>query len=224
MERPIGDKIDFTGPWPVPSTTALTGQYCRLERAALAHSDDLFHAYSQDPTGQNWTYLPYGLPMHREAFEALYKSTCFGADPYFFVVVDPEHGAVGWASYLRINARDGSIEVGWISFSPLMQRSRASTEAMYLMMRYAFEDLGYRRYEWKCDALNAPSRAAAERLGFTYEGTFRQATHYKGRNRDTAWFSILDHEWPTQKTRFERWLDPTNFDAAGQQKARLQDC
>ena len=127
------------------------------------------------------------------------------------------------AAYLRIDPANGVIEVGHINHSPRLQRTRAATEAMYLMMRRAFDELGYRRYEWKCDSLNAPSRAAAERLGFQYEGLFRQALVYKGRNRDTAWFSIVDREWPALRTAFDRWLDPANFDEAGRQKARLSE-
>jgi RimJ/RimL family protein N-acetyltransferase len=132
-----------------------------------------------------------------------------------------EGKAVGHASYLRITPASAAIEVGFINLSPALQRTRAATEFQFLMMARAFDELGYRRYEWKCDALNAPSRRAAERLGFTYEGTFRQATHYKGRNRDTAWFSILDGEWPELKARFTRWLDPGNFDPTGRQITSL---
>lgn len=132
--------------------------------------------------------------------------------------------AVGLASYLRIDPAVGVIEVGHIHFSPLMQRTPMATECMYLMMRRVFDELGYRRYEWKCDNLNAPSKLAAERLGFSYDGLFKQATMYKGRNRDTAWFSILDNDWPSLKQGFESWLQVANFDAQGQQIRRLQDC
>jgi RimJ/RimL family protein N-acetyltransferase len=130
---------------------------------------------------------------------------------------------VGIVSYLRIDPVNGSIEVGWVTWSPLMQRSAISTEAHYLLMKHAFEELGYRRYEWKCNALNGPSMKAAERLGFTYEGTFRQAVIVKGRNRDTAWFSMIDKEWPTLRSAFEAWLKPDNFDADGRQRKRLED-
>jgi RimJ/RimL family protein N-acetyltransferase len=142
-------------------------------------------------------------------------------DPQFFAIVDPASArAVGVASYLRITPASGSIEVGHINYSPLLQRKPAATEAMYLMMANAF-DLGYRRYEWKCDALNAPSRSAAQRLGLSYEGIFRQATVVKGRNRDTAWYASIDSEWPALRNAFLRWLDPANFDAAGKQKQSL---
>jgi RimJ/RimL family protein N-acetyltransferase len=139
-------------------------------------------------------------------------------DPLFFTILAPQPAGV--AAYLRIAPEAGSIEVGHINFSPLLQRTAAATEAMYLMMARVF-DLGYRRYEWKCDALNAPSRRAAERLGFTFEGIFRQATVYKGRNRDSAWYSIIDQEWPARRAAFERWLAPENFDAHGRQRAKL---
>jgi RimJ/RimL family protein N-acetyltransferase len=144
-------------------------------------------------------------------------------DPQFYTVLDGDGQPLGTASYLRINPEAASIEVGWISFSPRLQRTIMSTEAMALMMTRAFDELEYRRYEWKCDALNAPSRAAAERLGFTYEGTHRQATVVKGRNRDTAWFSILDQEWPRIKRGLTAWLDPGNFDEKGRQMTPLSD-
>ena len=146
------------------------------------------------------------------------------ADPLLFALVDPATGkAVGHATYMRIEPAQRVIEVGNILYTRALQRTPAATEAMYLMARHAFEDLGYRRYEWKCNAFNAPSRAAAKRLGFTYEGLFRQHMIVKGRNRDTAWFSLLDSEWPHAKAAFEAWLSPDNFDAEGRQKARLED-
>src|SRR5260370_41161988 len=146
-----------------------------------------------------------------------------GTDPQFHAVVDLGGGkAVGLASYLRIDPAAGSIEVGHINYSPLLQRTPAATEAMYLMMKRAF-DLGYRRYEWKCDALNAASRAAAQRIGLSFEGVFRQATAYKGRDRDTAWYAAIAQAWPELQAAFRRWLDPANFDAKGQQPTRLAD-
>jgi RimJ/RimL family protein N-acetyltransferase len=146
-------------------------------------------------------------------------------DPTFYAIVDTASGSpVGVASYLRIAPDMGSIEVGHLSYSPALQRTAAATEAMYLMMRRAFDELGYRRYEWKCDSLNAPSRAAAIRLGFQYEGLFRDAVVYKGRNRDNAWYSIVADEWPALRTAFERWLDPANFGPEGGQILRLAQC
>ncbi len=149
-------------------------------------------------------------------------SSCTGDDPLFHTILDSDDVPVGLASYLRIDPDNGSIEVGHIHYSPLLQRQPAGTEAMFLMMSQVFDELGYRRYEWKCDALNASSRRAAERLGFTYEGTFRQATHYKGRNRDTAWFSIIDKDWPRICDAFNLWLELANFDDSGKQKSSLR--
>lgn len=207
-----------------PPRTVLEGRTCRVEPLDPArHADDLFVANARDSDGRGWTYLPYGPFADRAAYDAWMSATCCGDDPLFHAIVDAATGrAVGVASYLRVDPHAGSIEVGHLRFSPLLQRSIASTEAMYLMMKRAFE-LGYRRYEWKCDALNAPSRAAAERLGFTFEGVFRQAIVIKRRNRDTAWFSILDGEWPRLDAAFRRWLDPANFASDGTQKLRLSE-
>lgn len=212
---------DWTRP-PFPPRAVLEGRTCRVEPLDPArHADDLFAANALDVDGRGWTYLPYGPFADRSAYDAWMSKTCLGEDPLFHAIVDAATGrAVGVASYLRIDPAAGSIEVGHLRFSPLLQRSVASTEAMYLMMKRVFE-LGYRRYEWKCDALNAPSRAAAERLGFTFEGVFRQAIVVKRRNRDTAWFSILDSEWPRLDAAFRRWLDPANFAPDGAQRTSL---
>jgi RimJ/RimL family protein N-acetyltransferase len=181
----------------------------------------LFEANALDADGRNWTYLFVGPFPDFAEYRAWVESQCKSSDPLFYAVVDSALGrATGVASYLRIAPAAGSIEVGHINFSPLLQRTRAATEAMYLMMRHAFE-LGYRRYEWKCDSLNAPSRAAALRLGLSYEGIFRQAIVVKGRSRDTAWFAAIDQEWPELKNAFERWLDPENFDNEGRQRVSL---
>ena len=224
LDQPIGFPLPG---WRVPEPPpreALVGRYCRLEPLDPArHAEQLFAANALDDDGRGWTYLPYGPFADCDAYLAWMSATCLGNDPLFHAVVDGASGkAVGVASYLRIEPRAGSIEVGHLRFSPLLQRSPASTEAMYLLMKRAFA-LGYRRYEWKCDALNAPSRAAAMRLGFVFEGIFRQAIVYKGRNRDTAWFSILDSEWPRLDVAFTRWLDPANFALDGRQKQRLRD-
>jgi RimJ/RimL family protein N-acetyltransferase len=201
----------------------MRGRLCRLEPLDPArHGDDLHRAYALDTDARHWTYLPYGPFADREAYRQWLESVWRGDDPLFFAVVDATGGVVGVASYLRIDPGNGSIEVGHLRFSSLLQRKPAATEAMYLMMRRAFE-LGYRRYEWKCDALNAPSRAAALRLGLSYEGIFRQAMVIKGRNRDTAWFAATDRDWPALDAAFRRWLDPANFDAAGRQRVRLSD-
>jgi RimJ/RimL family protein N-acetyltransferase len=165
--------------------------------------------------------MPYGPFPDEAAFLAWAEVAERSDDPLFFAVVDRGR-PVGVAAYLRITPAAGSIEVGSITYAPSLQRTAGATEAMYLMMRQAFE-LGYRRYEWKCDVLNAPSRLAAERLGFTFEGVFRSHMVYKGRNRDTAWYSVIDSEWPALDGRFRRWLDPANFDDTGRQRRRLVD-
>jgi RimJ/RimL family protein N-acetyltransferase len=206
-----------------PGGAIMQGELCRLEPVDVdQHAHDLLAAFKQDRDSRNWTYLPYG-PFATEAeLRNWMLSTCLGDDPCFFSVIDLATGkAVGVASYLRIVPGVGVIEVGHIHFSPLMQGKPISTEAMYLMMRQVFDVWGYRRYEWKCDALNRPSCAAAQRLGFMFEGIFRQATMYKQRNRDTAWYSILDREWPTAKAVFESWMEAGNFAADGGQKTSL---
>ena len=222
LGQPIGCALPGFRPPPRPPRAPLEGRWCRVEPlSAAVHGADLWNAYAVDAEGRVWTYLANG-PFRSDAeFAAFIASREPATDPLFFAIVDAATGrAGGMASYLRIEPAHGSIEVGHLAFSPRLQRTRAATEAMYLMMRQAFE-LGYRRYEWKCDALNAPSRRAAERLGFLYEGTFRQATVYKGRNRDTAWYSVIDAEWPARAAAFEAWLDPANFDAAGRQRQPL---
>jgi RimJ/RimL family protein N-acetyltransferase len=203
----------------------MQGRLCRLEPLDVAkHAAALHEAHAADREGRNWTYLPYGPFASAAEYARWVEWAVAQGDPQFFAIVDGATGQpVGTASYLRIEPAMGVIEVGHLAFSPALQRRPAATEAMYLMMRRVFDELGYRRYEWKCDALNAPSRRAAERLGFRYEGTFRQAVVIKGRNRDTAWFSILDREWPALKVAFERWLDPANFDGAGAQRRRLEE-
>ena len=207
---------------PRPSPDVLQGRYCRLEPLSTAHAASLFAANMHDAPGHtNWTYLPYGPFLTLEAYVQWVSSFVGTADPFFYAVIDLLSGqATGVASYLRIDPGNGSIEVGHINFSPLLQRTRAATEAMFLMMKNAFE-LGYRRYEWKCNALNLPSRRAAQRLGLSYEGIFRQAAVVKGRNRDTAWFAAIDAEWPALKASFETWLDVNNFDVQGRQIRHL---
>lgn len=201
----------------------MQGRYCRLEPIDERFAADLHAANTRDADGRTWTYLPYG-PFSSEAdYRRWLTTTCLGDDPMFHVVVDlMTRRAVGVAAYLRIAPASGAIEVGHVHFSPPLQRGRAATEAMYLMMKRAF-GLGYRRYEWKCDALNAQSRAAAQRLGLSYEGIFRQATVYRNRNRDTAWYAAIDAEWPALARAFETWLDPSNFDETGHQRLRLSD-
>ncbi|MGC9237019.1 MAG: GNAT family N-acetyltransferase [Thiomonas sp.] len=219
---PLGAAVPHWTPPPAPGRQPLLGQFCTLEPAdAQRHAADLFAAYSMEARGDLWAYLPYGPFGTQRAYAQWMQSNCGGLDPLFFAIVDHASGkALGLASYLRITPAAGSIEIGHLAFSPLLQRRRAATEALYLLMREAFA-LGYRRLEWKCNALNAASRQAAIRLGFTFEGVFRQAAVVKGRNRDTAWFSIIDCEWPTLDAAFAHWLAPDNFDENGQQRERL---
>ncbi|QTL04067.1 GNAT family N-acetyltransferase [Aquabacter sp. L1I39] len=188
------------------------------------HAADLYAASHGPGDEALWTYLSPAPFPDETTFRRYYAEAATKADPLLFALVDPASGkAVGHATYMRIEPAQRVIEVGNILYTRALQRTPAATEAMYLMARHAFEDLGYRRYEWKCNAFNAPSRAAAKRLGFTYEGLFRQHMIVKGRNRDTAWFSLLDTEWPRAKAAFEAWLSADNFDADGRQKARLED-
>jgi RimJ/RimL family protein N-acetyltransferase len=198
------------------------GRFCTVEPLDLArHARDLYEANSLDREQRMWTYLFSGPYASFEDYERWLAERAPSQDPLFQAFVSHATGrAVGLGSFMRIEPAAGSIEVGHIAMSPLLQRTPAATEVMYLMMRHAFE-LGYRRYEWKCDSLNEKSRYAAERLGFTYEGLFRQAIVYKGRSRDTAWYSIIDKEWPRVRDALERWLDPANFDADGRQRASL---
>lgn len=225
LGQPVGVPLPDWTPRPLPPRTPMTGRFCRVEPLDTGrHAAPLFDACALDAEGRNWTYLGYGPFPDVHAYRSWMTGAVAGSDPLFHAVVDAATDrAVGVASYLRIDRGSGVIEVGHLNFSPLMQRSPVATEAMALMMRRAFDELGYRRYEWKCDSLNAPSRAAAERLGFTYEGTFRQALVYKGRNRDTAWYSITDGEWPAIRAAFDAWLDPANFDADGRQIRRLSE-
>ena len=201
----------------------MEGRYVALEPLdPAAHGDALFegtHGQEKDPL---WLYLFEGPFPDRASFDAHLRHKAAGDDPLFFAIVEQgSRRAAGYASFMRIEPKHRVIEVGSILYTPELQRTPGGTEAMYLMARHVFEDLGYRRYEWKCDARNEPSRRAARRLGFIFEGIFRQHMIVKGRNRDTAWFSMLDVEWPACKAAFERWLDPANFDAAGRQKAAL---
>ena len=219
----VGLPVRDWSPAQFPSDDVLIGRYCRVERLVVErHVTDLFEANASDPTDANWTYLSYGPFPTLDAYRSWMTDVCLSDDPMFFAVVDSPTGrAVGLASLLRISPEDGTIEVGHINFSPLLQRTRASTESMYLLMARVFDDWKYRRYEWKCNSLNGPSVAAARRLGFTYEGTHRKAQVSKGRNRDTSWFSITDDEWPAIKQRLQAWLDPSNFDDSGRQLTSL---
>jgi len=225
LGQPIGEPVPNWVSRPVPARTALQGRTCRLEPLRdEAHAARLHEQYRADREGALWTYLPYG-PFEAASHYARWVQWAQSqTDPIFYAIVDLASGEpVGVASYLRIDPAMGAIEVGHLCFAPALQRTAASSEAMYLMMRHAFDDLGYRRYEWKCDSLNAPSLAAARRLGFRFEGTFRQAVVTKGRNRDTSWLSIVDGEWPPIRTALEAWLAPSNFDTTGRQRRAIGD-
>lgn len=221
---PIGDPLPagWAGAMPLP-VTPLEGRRIRLEPVDPPHHAPGLHAaFSADTGGRIWTYLGYGPFPDAGAYRAFLEERLAGPDPQGYVVREHETGRLsGIASYLRINPAHGVIEVGHICFAPALQATAAATETMFMMMRHVFDDLGYRRYEWKCDALNARSVQAARRLGFRFEGIFRQATTYKGRNRDTAWFAVLDCEWPVLRTAYETWLADGNFDRDGNQRLSL---
>jgi RimJ/RimL family protein N-acetyltransferase len=221
---PQVNPIASLDPAPRPRRVRLEGRYVDLEPlSASAHSQSLWNAVRGPEHDGLWTYLFDGPFADRNAFDAAVSKKSSTDDPLFFAILDRADGqAVGYASYMRIEPAHRVIEVGGILYTPRLQSTRGATEAMYLMARHIFEDLGYRRYEWKCDSDNDPSRRAAARLGFTFEGLFRQHMIVKGRNRDTAWFSMLDSEWPARKAAFERWLDPANFDDAGRQRSPLR--
>ncbi len=205
------------------SRVALEGELVRLEPVDVArHAGQLFAAQSSAP--ELWAYLPYGPFESETAFRVWLTERAATSDPLFYAIIERSSGrALGMASFLRVEQGHGVIEVGHIWYSPALQRTRLATEAMYVMARHVFDDLGYRRYEWKCNALNEPSRRAAVRLGFTFEGVFRQHMVIKGENRDTAWYSMLDGEWPAAKAAFEAWLRPENFDAEGRQLRSLAE-
>ncbi|MEZ5841543.1 MAG: GNAT family protein [Hyphomicrobiales bacterium] len=222
LGQPVGATLDGWTPPPAPQPVTLEGRWCRLVPLDPgAHARPLFEAFAEDRDGRLWTYMAYGPFAGFEDFAGVLDGLAARPDMVFFTILDAASGAPrGLAAYLRIDPRMGSVEVGSITYAPVLQQTAAATEAMALMMRHAFE-LGYRRYEWKCDALNEPSRRAALRLGFTFEGIFRQHFVIKGRNRDTAWYAILDHEWPRLAAAFDGWLAPENFDGAGRQKRPL---
>jgi RimJ/RimL family protein N-acetyltransferase len=224
LGQKIGLEVQGWAPVKRPSRITLAGRFCRVEPLDVgAHAADLHEANCLEPTGRNWTYLPYGPFPDLASYRAWVETVVTHDDPLFYAIIDlATNKAVGVATLMRIDPANGVIETGHLSYSPHLQRHPAATEAMFLLMRYIFDDLGNRRYEWKCHALNEPSNAAALRLGFTYEGCFRQAVVTRGRNRDTNWYSIIDREWPTLKIAYENWLSPANFDANGQQRQSLR--
>lgn len=222
LGQPIGHVVPNWQPVAFPVREEMRGRFCRLEPLdADQHGQDLYQANALDKEGRSWTYLPYGPFADFSEYKNWLTQSAQGTDPLYFAIVSETTGkAIGVSSYLRIDPNHGCIEVGHLNFSPLLQATPAATEAMYLMMERAF-DLGYRRYEWKCHSMNAPSRRAAQRFGFSFEGIFRQAVVIKGRNRDTAWYSIIDQEWPALRSAFHQWLAPTNFDDQGKQRLSL---
>jgi RimJ/RimL family protein N-acetyltransferase len=221
--QPIGFPVPDWTQRPRPPRTPVEGRFAAIEPIDPdRHAADLHAANAVDGEGRMWTYMAYGPFASAAEYRRWMESACLGDDPLFHAIRDLRTGrAAGVASYLRIDPPVGVIEVGHIALAPALQKTVAATEAMFLMMARVFDELGYRRYEWKCDALNAPSRRAAERLGFSFEGVFRQATIYKNRNRDTAWYAVIDRDWPALKRAYERWLAPENFDAQGRQRVSL---
>jgi len=206
-----------------PAKTILQGRYCRLEPIVIdKHAAKLFEVLAIDNQGESWTYLPYGPFDSFPEFQTWLTTTMSDQDTLLYAIVDVKTGEpLGISGYLRINGEHGVIEVGHLHFSALLKRTSLASEAIYLMLKHAFDDYGYRRCEWKCNNLNEASKLAAARFGFTFEGIFRQNHVFKNRNRDTAWFSIIDGEWPSLKEKFEKWLDPSNFDTTGKQILKL---
>ena len=225
LGQPIGDALLDFQPGDLPNLERIEGQYVIIERLSKdKHGTDLYEVYGPDSPVDMWTYL-FQTPAQSQAEWSQKLDLMLAAqDRFHYAIVDKESGkALGTFALMRIDRNNRVIEVGAVTYSPKLKRTRLATEAQYLLARYVFEELEYRRYEWKCDSLNQPSRRAAERLGFTYEGRFRQAVVYKGRNRDTDWLSMIDKDWPADKSRLEKWLSPDNFDKKGQQIKALSD-
>ena len=212
-------------PRPRPARRILDGRYVRLEPLDPGlHGDDLFEASSVADAGSRFAWLPDTPPQSRAEFQSWLDKSAASEDPLYYAVIDKASGkAVGRQTLLRIDPANGVIEIGHVYWGPEMARTRGATEAQFLFARHVFDDLGYRRYEWKCNNRNEPSKRAAERFGFQFEGIFRQHMIVKGENRDTAWYSIIDKEWPALRKAYEAWLDPANFDSNGTQKQRLEE-
>jgi len=222
----IGESVVGHTSGKLPAIDFLEGRYARIEALSVEkHAEDLLAVYGPDTPREMWTYLFQEPVADMEELVNLLNQMLARKDRFFYAILDRETGkALGTFSLMRIDQANRTIEVGAVTFSPALKQTRMGTEAHYLLARYVFEELNYRRYEWKCDALNLPSRKAAERLGFVYEGTFRQAVIYKGRTRDTDWMSMIDKDWPKVKARFEAWLKSENFDENGQQLKSLREC
>lgn len=224
LGQPVGPEVSGWVPPPLPGRDPLAGRFCRLEPLdSLCHAAALREAFALDPEGRMWTYLPYGPFAGEGEFRGWLDRMAAGPDSLSFAVVPQGgDGASGLCAYLRLQPAEGTIEIGHLAFSPLLQKTPAATEAVYLLMERVFA-LGFRRCEWKCHDLNAPSHAAARRFGFAFEGVWRQATVVKGRSRDTAWYAVVDGDWPRLQAAFRRWLAPENFDGEGRQRVRLSE-
>ena len=222
--QPIGDEVPEWQPRPLPERTTLEGHYCYLEPLDVGkHSESLFDAWHSIDDDRDWTYFSIDRPATQHECDTYITKISSLKDPLYFAVIDKAtQRAIGGVSLMRIDAANGVAEIGWVNWSPLMKRSRFGTEAIYLLLSYLFDSLGYRRCEWKCNSLNDASNLAARRLGFQFEGIFRQALLTKGHNRDTCWYSIIDQEWQPIKTAFNQWLSSENFSADGQQKQKLE--
>lgn len=223
FQQPVGAPAPEWTARPRPERVTLQGRFCRLEPLdAARHAADLHEAYAQAPDQRGWTYMLMGPFDDADSYRAYAEQAAQGSDALHYAVIDLSSGrAAGTLALMRIDPANGAIEVGTVMFSPALQRTPASTEAQFLLMRYAFDTLGYRRYEWKCDSLNGPSRQAASRLGFQFEGVFRQSGFYKGRSRDTAWFAIIRSDWPALRLALAQWLAPANLPADGGQRQSL---
>lgn len=222
--QPVGDSLSDWTPRSAPQRVRIQGRYAIVEPLVVSdHVNSLWEKFESAPD-ELWTYLSVGPFSDKRNYEEYLSQASVTADPLHFAICDAESGkALGTFALMRQDAVHGVVEMGWVTYSPQLQGTRIATEAQFLMMTYVFDELGYRRYEWKCDSLNEPSRKAAQRLGFTYEGCFRNATVYKQRSRDTDWFSIIDSDWPDIRQAFNRWLQPENFDEKGQQIHSLSE-
>ena len=225
LGQPIGDALLDFQPGDLPNLERIEGQYVIIERLSKdKHGADLYEVYGPDSPADMWTYLFQNPAQNQAEWSQKLDQMLAAQDRFHYAIVDKESGkALGTFALMRIDRNNRVIEVGAVTYSPKLKRTRLATEAQYLLARYVFEGLEYRRYEWKCDSLNQPSRRAAERLGFIYEGRFRQAVVYKGRNRDTDWLSMIDKDWPAVKNRLEKWLSQDNFDEKGRQIKALSD-
>ncbi len=224
LNQPIGETLTNYSSGQQPNIQQLIGRYTIVEPISLKHFDDAYRFYGTESSEAQWTYLPINAFKNQADFRAYFEKMTQSHDPYYLAIVDKVSGkTVGTFSLMRIDTANRVIEMGWVLYGDELKQSRLATEAQFLVMQYVFEVLQYRRYEWKCDSLNAPSNQAAKRLGFHFEGTFRRALVYKNRTRDTNWYSMIEEEYQAMKPKFEHWLQPENFDENGQQRTALND-